>query len=163
MISRSSFRVRCKFSERMIYPDDKICKFTCSEWKYFKIFLREVLEDRLNGDVIDIIADKTGYREKIGLWGLLKYTNWQNLNLDRKKGHGLRPVVRRVVPFYERKYLKGSGSRGDMYDRKFNGNKATTDGQESDSDTDSESLKDFIVNDESDIEEDSAELEDSDS
>ena len=61
VIKSATYRTRCPFSKKLIYPQNKICLFSFEQFVAFKKAVSDEFIDRIRTDLITLIIEKTGY------------------------------------------------------------------------------------------------------
>uniref|UniRef100_A0A6C0CQR1 Uncharacterized protein n=1 Tax=viral metagenome TaxID=1070528 RepID=A0A6C0CQR1_9ZZZZ len=108
----ATMRSVCPFSSQVIYPGDRITKYTQQQHDAFIASIKTRLPDHL---INAIIYSSNGVNTKIGRWGLDAHTNW--LAKKSSSGRTIKPVLKQE----HRSFVAGSGFSGcDQYDRGYN-------------------------------------------
>jgi len=106
----AAYRTLCPFSQKIIYPGNRITKYTTQQHQAFVASCNKNCPDA----VVNYILFISGQHEKIGMWGLDVHTNW--LTKKSSSGRTIKPVLKQE----HRSFVAGSGFSGcDQYDRGY--------------------------------------------
>ena len=106
----AAYRTLCPFSQKIIYPGNRITKYTTQQHQAFVASCNKNCPDA----VVNYILFISGQHEKIGMWGLDVHTNW--LKKKSSSGRTIKPVLKQE----DRSFVAGSGFSGcDQYDRGY--------------------------------------------
>lgn len=107
MTREATFRTICPFSKKIIYPGNRITKYTTAQHQAFVSSCNKNCPD----DVVNYILFMSGQNDKIGLWGLDSHANW--MSKKSLSGRTIKPVLKQE----DRTFVAGSGFSGcDHYD-----------------------------------------------
>ena len=79
VICKAELNRKCNFSNKIIKENNLVSLYSKKQNKYFENFIYNIFSNQPNSlpnEIISIIIDYVGYKEKIGTFGLLNYTIW---------------------------------------------------------------------------------------
>ena len=81
---KSAVTRKCPFSKKLIKPKTMLCLFNKYQYKHFVNYIISIFIEIMPLEIISKIIDFTNYKELIQRTGLKIYTNWSNVNINKK-------------------------------------------------------------------------------
>ena len=79
VICKAQINRKCNFSNKIIKENNLVSLYTKKQNQQFENFIYKIfsnISNSLPNEIINIIIDFIGYKQKIGTLGLLNYTIW---------------------------------------------------------------------------------------
>lgn len=87
VIKFANYRDLCPFSKTLILHNNVICLFNKKQYNAFVKTIKDILNNWLFDDLIELIIEKTKYKKYIGRFGHQAFTYWTSPHISyiRKK------------------------------------------------------------------------------